>query len=724
MLPGISFSQTGDTDTGLPSVEPTAESSASNAGIDRTVLQFNPYCRIKPYDSKISVDLEPSGLVYEPANNVWIGVTDNFNDLKAVSAQQYAIFWFSTTVDPEKRICHAYPLLTKMDADSFKLYDLEGLTADGTTYYATGSLSLHSKDPKRDIWFRFQGYSFHLKSTRDPVLKYQIADLEWLSSERRRDLREWFISSYDFPWTLEEITGRAETGNGLNVEGLAISHDGNLMFGFRGPVPDSKHALVMEVTVPDTDEAPAFVTSHLVPMVKDNYGIRGITRIEYHPNLYAVISGPTGPEKERLQVLIWDAQKNTTQKCFDLPDKFVGEGIGDRDRRTNRRSRETNSPENASQTIINVAVAEDLGALFLTGWCDYRPQDQVAEAPATLDVKDRKIMSIADSKYFCRVVPYNRSDIKLEPSGLAYDFGSYIMVGVSDNYNDLVKQDAAEYALFWFKPETKSPDYICKAYPLLTRDDAAKFKLYDLEGVGKNKSGTYYAIGSLSLHSKTASRDIWFRYQGFRFQLQSTTDPVLRHRAVNLSWLSADMRRNLREWFISSSTYPWAIEAIKGRAETAGGLNVEGLEVSHDGNLLVGFRGPMLDRTHALIFEVTIPDTDQAPNLVKVHKVPVQKPNYGIRGISRIKDRDGLYIIITGPTDTAHEPMQSLIWDSKLEKTTVCRETLPDGFVAEGVAQFYLSEAPDEGDKLYINYEVIDDLNAYFDGTYVCTYQP
>jgi len=269
---------------------------------------------------------------------------------------------------------------------------------------------------------------------------------------------------------------------------------------------------------------------------------------------------------------------------------------------------------------------------------------------------------------------------------------------VSDNFNDLVEQDAGDYVIAYFGLEKHSGDI--QVHPLLSPEQVKEFQLYDLEGVtliGER----LYAIGSLALHGKNPKRDRWERYQFLQMDLEESAG---RLRAVNLSHVARGWP-NFRNWIISESGYPWSDEAIRGRAE-AEGINVEALSATSEGNLIIGFRGPLASDGGTLALEFELPATpDGEPTLIRRHVLPpVDRPDVPkgaaktLRAISMVPDESGQFYVLLGPKGYEQEGLVLAHWNSLTSELTKVA-LLPENFVAEGVTRI-------PGDRVL----VVDDL--------------
>lgn len=310
-----------------------------------------------------------------------------------------------------------------------------------------------------------------------------------------------------------------------------------------------------------------------------------------------------------------------------------------------------------------------------------------------------------------QVVSFDGKKIPLEPSGLVYDKKNDIFIGVSDNLDVLKEIHAEGYVIFWFK-DTGAQTLL--AHPLLTDEQANHYNLYDLEGLTANAEGNFYTIGSLALHPSKANRDTWFRYQGYQFKIRKIDEGTFN--AYALDWISANNRRDLREWVISLKQLPWTLEHIQGRAETEGGINVEALSITPENNLLLGFRGPLFSKKNTwetMAVEITIPSADKPPQYIKNYRLPnVDNQKYGFRALTPVPGYSGWYGLILGETGTESCFFQTMLWNPKTGEIK-SRQMQPEkiGIVWEGLA---FKEVVSKDNKQYINAAIIDDLHACF----------
>jgi hypothetical protein len=85
----------------------------------------------------------------------------------------------------------------------------------------------------------------------------------------------------------------AEADGGLNIEGLAATPDGQLLIGFRNPLPDER-ALVVPLENPT--EVVDGKRAKLGEAYEFNLGRRGVRSIEWVDGRYLIVAGPTGDE--------------------------------------------------------------------------------------------------------------------------------------------------------------------------------------------------------------------------------------------------------------------------------------------------------------------------------------------------------------------------------------------------------------------------------------------
>lgn len=307
-----------------------------------------------------------------------------------------------------------------------------------------------------------------------------------------------------------------------------------------------------------------------------------------------------------------------------------------------------------------------------------------------------------------RIVPQEQNAaFSLEPSGLVWNQAGGYWIGVSDNYNDLGPAGHGEYALFGFEEKADVTGKLF-AFPLLSAADAQALSPNDMEGLTRLPNGILVALGSLSLHSKKAQRDTWYRFRGFSFSLSGKS-------AQNPTLLSRDYRQDLREWVISSAEIPWAIENITSRPETGPGINVEGLASAANGDLLIGFRGPLWTQggtQRALVLTTNqLPPNDLPVSRDRTY-MPVAEGD-GIRGFERVPlDNRDLYVLLLGRSDNAHDPLSYAVWD-RADNTlmNLGDATLPEGFVAEGID---VRELTQYHGATTLVVGIVDDLSAKF----------
>jgi hypothetical protein len=288
----------------------------------------NPCRRIVGLKNGNIINIEASSAVWSDQYKKVIVVSDNFNDLVGLDAREYVIVSFA--LDKQSRQIYVKPLLTKSQIEQFHLYDLEGVSLRGNRLYAIGSLALHGKEPNRDRWERHQFIQLDLKEKNGQLYAENLSHV----TNRWPNFRDWLISKSGYKWTGEAIRGRAE-GEGINVEALSATVDGNLLIGFRGPLTENGGVLAIEIKLPtDDNDEPVLVQEHIIPALDDPHipnraakTLRAISMIPDEPGHYYVLLGPKGYGKENLVLVRWNLKIGALTKATLLPDNFLAEGV-------------------------------------------------------------------------------------------------------------------------------------------------------------------------------------------------------------------------------------------------------------------------------------------------------------------------------------------------------------------------------------------------------------
>ena len=280
----------------------------------------------------------------------------------------------------------------------------------------------------------------------------------------------------------------------------------------------------------------------------------------------------------------------------------------------------------------------------------------------------------------------------LEPSGLVWAHDLGVAIAVNDE-----RLEAPGYEIFAFDPSKVSQRNTIIARPLVSLDDSQKFQFDDLEGLTRLDSGEFFAIGSLSLDAPPKNpneepEDRWSRHQAARFRIRR--DDAGNLQLTNLNRVSANARPDLREWLISSSGRSWQDEAYRKRAER-GGINVEGLASTRNGELVIGFREPLQENYNVPVLFVQPRGPDKAPgvpywkhiDLSGIEGTPEEKQR-GIRGIERIpgSDEPERFLVVLGPVAGRFDAHRLAIWEPRSGTLKDRGAFSSTRFVAEGAA--------------------------------------
>jgi hypothetical protein len=219
-------------------------------------------------------------------------------------------------------------------------------------------------------------------------------------------------------------------------------------------------------------------------------------------------------------------------------------------------------------------------------------------------------------------------------------------------------------------------------------------KLDDLEALTLDRSGRIYALTS---HSRDAEGDE-----------KKSRDKLVRFRVEADRVVAPAVVNGLKPALTAAHPVLAEAAAILD-VKTAGGLNIEALEITPDQQrLLVGFRSPLLDR-HALIAAVENPAAmfeAGAPPRIAATLITLDLGGHGIRGLAYIASLAG-YLLISGPVAKEQVQFQLWFWAGK-PGDSAQRLTVPGlaGFEhAEGISaamidgQEYIILVSDDGDR-------------------------
>lgn len=205
----------------------------------------------------------------------------------------------------------------------------------------------------------------------------------------------------------------------------------------------------------------------------------------------------------------------------------------------------------------------------------------------------------------------------------------------------IIVEDEKEHP---FSVATLRADGTTTTAPLLL-DEA--MKLADLEGIAGDSAGNVYAITSHSRNNageEKASREklVRFRVEGNRL-----VSPVV------VKGLKAAL----------TAAHPVLAQAAEvGDVKADGGLNIEALEMSPNGQrLMIGLRSP-LSEEHALIASIENPaevfELGATPRIA-ARLITLDLEGHGLRGMAYIPVLSG-YLLISGPV--AREQVQFRLW--------------------------------------------------------------
>ncbi len=182
--------------------------------------------------------------------------------------------------------------------------------------------------------------------------------------------------------------------------------------------------------------------------------------------------------------------------------------------------------------------------------------------------------------------------------------------------------------------------------PPMEADSDAAWKLDDLEALALDRDGYVYALTS---HSRDDAGDE-----------KKSRDKLVRFRIEGDRMVEPRLVRGLKPALVAA--HPLLAAASEMRAvKEQGGLNIEALEFSPDGQLLIGFRSPLRER-QAIIACVenvaTVFGADAVPRISPA-LMTLDLDGNGIRSLTHMPALNG-YLVVSGPV--AREQVHFGLW--------------------------------------------------------------
>jgi len=237
-------------------------------------------------------------------DEMFVVADDEDNVLRVYKTNQTSLPVFSYDLTPFLGIEPRYPEA-----------DIEGATVLGDTVYWITSHGRNTDGKMRPNRYRFFAVKVKVQNqniTIEPVgspcrtLVYSLLKAENL---RRLGLDQ--ATRFDAAnLTKQQFKNLAPKENGLNIEALCASADGNTIYiGFRNPRPDSK-AIVVPLNNPQQvieKQQPVFAD----PLLWDLGGF-GIRSMEYSPfhKAYFIIAGPHNDNPAEFALYRWSGRKD------------------------------------------------------------------------------------------------------------------------------------------------------------------------------------------------------------------------------------------------------------------------------------------------------------------------------------------------------------------------------------------------------------------------------
>ncbi|WP_127470006.1 DUF3616 domain-containing protein [Thiomicrorhabdus aquaedulcis] len=218
-------------------------------------------------------------------------------------------------------VWHAYKVVPL--SDSVDELDLEGLAWQAPYLYATGSYGLKRKKLKDDL-----NQKDNLKRLQPIELetsRQQLFRIELDNDFNPKEIQTLSLADIvkDDP-ILKPFSGLPSKENGVDIEGLAVSPQGELILGLRGPLLRGNLVPLLRVTLAKK----SFKVKEVTPLYLELQG-RGIRGLSETPNGYLVLAGATGDQPLPYQVYHWsgenglpgtDRKANTLRHLCELPE--------------------------------------------------------------------------------------------------------------------------------------------------------------------------------------------------------------------------------------------------------------------------------------------------------------------------------------------------------------------------------------------------------------------
>lgn len=190
--------------------------------------------------------------------------------------------------------------------------DIEGFAWQKPYLYAIGSHSLKRKKIKQKL--TQQENLKRLPQVIKAPARYQLFRIKLSADLQATEIKKLSLSKWLKKHTvLNRFTAIPSKENGVDIEGLAISPNGQLLIGFRGPVLRGNLTPVLALKLSKKHFKVQSIKSYYLPL--NGLGVRGMSEM---PKGYLILAGATGAQSLPYQLFRWNGKNALAGSDIDF----------------------------------------------------------------------------------------------------------------------------------------------------------------------------------------------------------------------------------------------------------------------------------------------------------------------------------------------------------------------------------------------------------------------